>query len=940
MFNGNKIMPIENDLTLINKKIIENKRNEKNYHYLDNKKRDLSYDIIHKSDNKNIINIKTNRSNSHKKEIKKGLPNFLCNIDLNKLSTFNNDNDDEKNNKNLLLTNSKEKRDISPEKYLEDILTGNEFENNIIISLDKTDNKNSLMSNTFKNSKEFDILKNTLFKEKINMNNLSKSLRITNNNKIDQIENESNLDKAKIINHDDIPIVVNNSNFMDLLEKELANENMYNLKYSTKSLDISKNKNSSNLSEKSLTNQQFLDKKENYERDDNDNKEKIKLIKLIKDTKNDIFNKRSKTPDNLLFKRTNKRKIFKNNKINFNENIPNISTDKKQNHYEKDIIKNNINNNNNFKNNFNQNNNYPNQFQQKKIKNIINNNSITIISHFDIEENSIKKNSDINYNNNDNNIEEKDLNDSTDKDITNYMCEDEEKEKEKEKIDLVQKKINELNYEINKFKEERNNLNKTKIYYEKLKSKLMSDIEIFNKQKEEFKKYIVDEVEKVKIKQQKYKSNNKIIKNLKTENDILVKKNQESKEIIESLKDQIYQLQSKIKMKNNINLSNKKTNNSKFQSIEDTNNNNSTLRQIFNKQDNNKNDNISHKDKLYRNRSSLGINKTSDDNVNKNEKRLNTFVTEKEIYPIKADSKEDDISFDNQNYKQNKKTNLIYEQKSHYSSKTYQAKIFQKRKNPINNIDINKDDDNNNIITKERYNNILKLINKSFRKSNRNNDNKSFIEKTNILKLNHTEIENKKKIIKCKSNININSDKKNLIPQNSGKRLVKNNINKNNNLTNKKDSNLVQQNKLTLEDYEFKIPDKYKKHKYKLIKTLKTGDKLINIYNENKKEIIFSSGVRKEIFDDGHQIIFFVNGDIKQNYPCGKSVYFFNQAKTVQTTFKNGIFVMKFENNQLERHYPDGKKEILYPDGSEKTILENGNELSSYSEENSITNYK
>ena len=78
-------------------------------------------------------------------------------------------------------------------------------------------------------------------------------------------------------------------------------------------------------------------------------------------------------------------------------------------------------------------------FQQKKIKNIINNNSITIISHFDIEENSIKKNSDINYNNNDNNIENKDLNDSADKDITNYICEDEEKDKEKKEI--IQKKL-------------------------------------------------------------------------------------------------------------------------------------------------------------------------------------------------------------------------------------------------------------------------------------------------------------------------------------------------------------------------------------------------------------------------------------------------------------------------------------------------------------------
>lgn len=284
---------------------------------------------------------------------------------MNKLSKYSNDYDDEKN-KNLLLSNNKEKRDISPEKYLEDILAGNEIENNIMISLDQNDNKNILMSNTFKSSKEFDILKNTLFQEKLNMNNLSKSLQITNNYKINQIEGEPNLDKAKIINHDDIPIVVNNTNFMDLLEKELANDHIYNLKYSNKSLDISQNKNSSNLSEKSLNNQLFIDKKENYERDDNDNKEKIKLIKLIKDTKSDILDKRSKTPDNLSFKRTNKRKIFKNNKINFNENIPKINTDKKQPYNEKNI-KNNVNNNNNFI----QNSNYPNPFQQKKIKNII-----------------------------------------------------------------------------------------------------------------------------------------------------------------------------------------------------------------------------------------------------------------------------------------------------------------------------------------------------------------------------------------------------------------------------------------------------------------------------------------------------------------------------------------------------------------------------------------
>ena len=237
---------------------------------------------------------------------------------------------------------------------------------------------------------------------------------------------------------------------------------------------------------------------------------------------------------------------------------------------------------------------------------------------------------------------------------------------------------------------------------------------------------------------------------------------------------------------------------------------------------------------------------------------------------------------------------------------------------------------------------ILKLINKSFRKSNKNNIGKSFIEKTNELKINHTEIEKKKNMIKCKSNININSNKNHLIPQNLSKKSFKYSE-KNNNITNKNYPCLTKENKLSLEDYEFKIPDKYKNQKYKLIKTLKAGDKIINLYNENKKEIIFQSGVRKEIFEDGYQIIYFVNGDIKQNYPNGKSVYFFNQAKTVQTTFKNGIIVIKFENNQVERHYPDGKKQILYPDGSEKIILDDINESSLYNEDNeedSITNYK
>ena len=255
-----------------------------------------------------------------------------------------------------------------------------------------------------------------------------------------------------------------------------------------------------------------------------------------------------------------------------------------------------------------------------------------------------------------------------------------------------------------------------------------------------------------------------------------------------------------------------------------------------------------------------------------------------------------------------------------HNSKAYEADNYLKRNSTIDVID--NTNDNKNIITQEKYNNILKLINKSFRKSNKEQNDKSFMGKANFVKINNTKLEKKRLIKKCKSNLNFNKNipEQKKVQKNSNKYIDKNSgvsydINDMNN-----------NNKLTLEEYEFKIPEKYKVKKYKLTKSLKAGDKIINIYDDNKKEIIFPSGVRKEIYKDGYQIIFFTNGDVKQNYPNGKSIYYFNQAKTVQTKFKNGVFVIKFENNQVERHFPDGKKQILFPDGSEKIFLNDENE--------------
>ena len=85
-----------------------------------------------------------------------------------------------------------------------------------------------------------------------------------------------------------------------------------------------------------------------------------------------------------------------------------------------------------------------------------------------------------------------------------------------------------------------------------------------------------------------------------------------------------------------------------------------------------------------------------------------------------------------------------------------------------------------------------------------------------------------------------------------------------------------------------------------------------------------------QFFEDGFQIVNFANGDKKLNYPDGKMVYYFNEAKTVQTTFSNGMQIFKFNNGQIEKHFPDKTKQICFPDGTQKFIQSNGNEETFY----------
>jgi len=71
-----------------------------------------------------------------------------------------------------------------------------------------------------------------------------------------------------------------------------------------------------------------------------------------------------------------------------------------------------------------------------------------------------------------------------------------------------------------------------------------------------------------------------------------------------------------------------------------------------------------------------------------------------------------------------------------------------------------------------------------------------------------------------------------------------------------------------LTQYNMTYPEEYHGKNQKLVKLLKqeisNDGKILKFYENNKKEVIFQSGVRKEIHDDGYTIVWFSNNDIKQ----------------------------------------------------------------------------
>lgn len=97
-------------------------------------------------------------------------------------------------------------------------------------------------------------------------------------------------------------------------------------------------------------------------------------------------------------------------------------------------------------------------------------------------------------------------------------------------------------------------------------------------------------------------------------------------------------------------------------------------------------------------------------------------------------------------------------------------------------------------------------------------------------------------------------------------------------------------------------------------------------FQDGRKKIEYPNGTVKTLYSNGFSTVAFNNGDTKKTYRSGKVIYYYATADTTHTTYPNGLEVFEFSNAQVERHYPDGTKEILFPDGTEKYIHPSGEE--------------
>ena len=78
----------------------------------------------------------------------------------------------------------------------------------------------------------------------------------------------------------------------------------------------------------------------------------------------------------------------------------------------------------------------------------------------------------------------------------------------------------------------------------------------------------------------------------------------------------------------------------------------------------------------------------------------------------------------------------------------------------------------------------------------------------------------------------------------------------------------------------------------------------------NKKEIRYPDGRKQIIYNDNHPKIYFKNGNIKQIFNNGKTVFYNYNEEKVETSYENGIKIVKYKNGKMESFSKDNKENI------------------------------
>uniref|UniRef100_A0A674K8L4 Centromere protein J C-terminal domain-containing protein n=1 Tax=Terrapene triunguis TaxID=2587831 RepID=A0A674K8L4_9SAUR len=101
--------------------------------------------------------------------------------------------------------------------------------------------------------------------------------------------------------------------------------------------------------------------------------------------------------------------------------------------------------------------------------------------------------------------------------------------------------------------------------------------------------------------------------------------------------------------------------------------------------------------------------------------------------------------------------------------------------------------------------------------------------------------------------------------------------------------------------------------------------KVEEVLTDGRRIITFRNGTKKEISADKRMtVVTFFNGDVKKVMPDQRVIYYYADAQTTHTTYPNGLEVLQFPNNQIEKHHPDGTKEIVFPDQTMKRFYDGG----------------